>query len=83
MTTIKLFGGDMGREAMLVRCRLTRAEAPVEVDYLDGKGWQPTQYQAADARHTVPGLVDLGRRLAAVALDYPFSCDAAEVAETD
>jgi hypothetical protein len=82
MTTIKLLGGDMGRETMLVRCDLTRAEAVVVVQFRGGDGWQPTQYQAADARHTAYGLADLGRRLAAHALGHAggeFTCAATKV----
>lgn len=79
MTTIKLSGGDLGSETMLVRCDLTRAESPVEVDYqADDSGWVPTNYQCADARHRQSGLVEIGKRLAAQACEMPaddFECD--------
>lgn len=77
-TTIKLYGGDLGGERILVRCDLTRAEAPVEVDYCMGEGYEPCQYQCADARHTVNGLVVIGKELAARAVEMPeskFSCE--------
>jgi len=33
MTTIKLFGGDLGNEEMMIRCDLSEASSPVQVDY--------------------------------------------------
>ena len=82
MTTIRLFGGDLGGEQMLVRCDLSRAEAPVQVNYCngDGEGFVGTQYQCADARHTVDGLEAIAMELAARACEMPadeFNCDAA------
>jgi hypothetical protein len=84
MTTIKLYGGDFGGESMLVRCTLSRAESPVEVDYCEGEGWGPTQYQCADTRHTMNGLVTLGKELAADAMQIPSNvlvCEWEEVEE--
>ena len=78
MTTIRFFDGDLGGEQMLVRCNLAEASAPVEVDYCTGDGWQPTQYQCADARHTNAGLIEIGEILAAQAVEIPtdkFSCE--------
>lgn len=78
-TTIKLTGGDLGREKMMVRCRLANASSPVEVDYCDGDGWVCCQYQCADARHSKAGLIELGKELAARAVEMPtdeFDCDA-------
>ena len=71
MTTIRLHDGDMGSEEMLVRCDLTRATAPVEVDYQadDEAGWESTLYQCADARHTTSGLVEVATILAAQAFE--------------
>lgn len=85
MTTIKLSGGDMGSETMLVRCNLAEASSPVQVDYQtsEGDGWQGTQYQCADARHRTSGLIAIAKRLAAQACEIPaddFRCDAEEVA---
>lgn len=80
--TIKLSGGDLGSEKMMVRCNLTEASAPVQVDYCEGDGWQGTQYQCADTRHRVSGLIDLAKILAAAAVEMPagsFDCDAEEV----
>jgi len=76
MTTIKLSGGDLGSETVRVRCDLSRAESPVEADY--GDGWQPTQYQCADCRHSNDGLGRIGERLAARACEMDvdgFSCE--------
>lgn len=78
MTTINLSGGDLGSETMMVRCDLTQASAPIEIDYCEGHGWAPTQYQCADTRHTVSGLIRLGKTLAAAAVEMgdDFDCDA-------
>lgn len=77
MTTIKLFGGDLGPEVMFVRCDLTQAAAPVQADYDNGEGFVGTQYQCADARHNLGGLAVLAMKLAARACEMPdtFSCD--------
>jgi hypothetical protein len=85
MTTIKLSGGDMGGDTMLVRCNLAQAAAPVQVDYcVDGEEqqWSHTQYQCADARHTTNGLIAIARELAAHAMEHQgdaFECDAQEI----
>jgi hypothetical protein len=67
MDTITLTGGCLGAERMAVRCDLRLASSPVEVDYCEGSGWVPTQYQCADARHTIAGLAEIARSLAAKA----------------
>jgi hypothetical protein len=84
MTTIKLFGGDLGNEEMMIRCNLSEASSPVEVDYRNDiqDAWQSTQYQAADVRHRTKGLIAIGMQLAAEALELPerhFTCEAVEV----
>jgi hypothetical protein len=88
MTTIKLSNGDLGAEEMLVRCNLSEASAPVEVDYCEGSGWQPTQFQCADACHRTSELICIAKGLAAEALEMQhydgdgneiFRCDAEEV----
>lgn len=83
-TTIKLSSGDLGSEHMLVRCDLSQASAPVEVNYCaePGSDWESTQYQCADCRHRTEGLVEIGRELAARAVEMPseqFSCQADEI----
>ena len=78
-TTVKLSGGILGSETMLVRCQLANAAAPVEVDYCMGDGWKPTQYQAADARHYASGLAKVGMELAQVAVQEQGTCDWEEV----
>lgn len=81
-TTIKLSGGDLGLETMAVRCDLSAATSSVEVDYHKGEGWKTTPYRAGDIRHRVPGLIGVGKRLAAQAVDIAeddFDCEAEEV----
>ena len=80
MTTHKLFGGDLGSEKMFVRCDLSQASACVEVNYDEGSGWEPTQYQCADCLHTHSGLIRIGKELAARAVAVSFDifvCNAA------
>ena len=82
MTTIKLSGGNLGSDQMFVRCNLADAAAPVQVDYDNGCGWTGTQYQCADARHRNSGMIEIGKSLAAAAVemsDEGFVCDATEV----
>ena len=82
MTTIKLTGGDLGRETVLVRADLRQAGGVVEVDYREGSGWQGTQYQVGETRHRVAGLITVGRWLAADAVGMTsddFSCDGIEI----
>lgn len=79
MTTIKLSGGDLGQETMLVRCNLTEASAPVMAQYNPGDDWSPTQYQCADASHRTSGLIEVAKVLAARAVEMresDFDCDA-------
>lgn len=81
MTTVKLYGGDLGPEIMFVRCNLVEASAPIQVDYHndDETEWLPTQYQCADARHCTSGLIGIGKQLAAQAVEMPadeFKCKA-------
>ena len=67
---------------MLVRCNLVEASAPVEVDYCEGSGWQPTQWQAAHCGHRAAGLATIGKQLAAAAVEMTedaFNCEWEEV----
>lgn len=77
MTTLKLTGGDLGGERMMVRCNLTDAAAPVQVDYCEGDGWQSTRFQAADCKHRPSGLADVAKIIAAEAVEMgsEFDCD--------
>jgi hypothetical protein len=80
MTTIRLSGGGLGSDTMDVRCDLSQAASAVQANYRTepDSTWVPTQYQCADARHTVEGLAEIGRRLAARACEMPieaFGCD--------
>jgi hypothetical protein len=80
--TVRLSGGALGSETMLVRCDLTQASAPVQVDYCTGDGWESTQWQCADCRHTLVGLIELATRLAALAVEVrheDFDCNVEEV----
>ena len=67
MTTIKLTMPEI-RESMLIRCNLSDASSPVQVDYCEGGGWTGCQYQAADARHSTAGLIAIGEQLFADAI---------------
>jgi hypothetical protein len=67
-TTIRLTGGCLGSDTMEVRCDLSRPESPVQVDYHEGDGWQPTQFQSAEAQGRVSALVAIARGLAAYAV---------------
>ena len=84
-TVVKLSGGDLGNEIMFIRCNLSEASAPIQVDYHnDGvEEWCGCQFQCADTRHTVRGLIERGKFLAAYAVEVnpdDFGCDA-EVVE--
>jgi hypothetical protein len=88
MRTIKLTGGDLGDEVIRVRCDLTQASAPVEVDYCvdPGEHWEGTQFQCADCRHRASELADIGLTLAAQALEMPrdeFDCEWEEVDDSE
>lgn len=84
MAMVKFFGGDFGNHTMFVRCDLRNASNPVEVDCGTGDGFESTQYQCADAGHTLNGLVSIGRQLACVAMELSaVDCDWEEVAETN
>ena len=72
-TTIKLTGGVLGPMEMKVRCNLSRAESPVQVDYCEGGGWQGTQYQCADARHRNEELAEIGQKLACEAVQEAYA----------
>lgn len=84
MTTIRLSGGDLGGEMVDVRCNLSQASAPVQVNYHaePNSEWAGTQYQCADTRHTASGLIEIGKLLAARAVEVAadkFACDAEEL----
>ena len=77
-TTIRLYGGDLGKEEIKVRCDLTQATAPVQVDYCEGEGWVDCQYRSADAGHRISGLTAIGQKLAARSVEVPsdaFFCE--------
>jgi hypothetical protein len=70
VTALKLHGGDLGDDIMVLRCDLTNAAATVEWHNGDGM-WVPSQYQCADCHHSINGLVQVGKQIAAVALELP------------
>ena len=73
MTTLKITC-PAAKESLLVRCDLSQAAAPVQVDYLvEDCGWDSTAYQCADARHTIDGLAEIGRTLLCRALKEDWS----------
>jgi hypothetical protein len=70
MTTIKITCSDVS-ESLLVRCDLSQAAAPIQVDYLvEDCGWDSTQYQCADARHSRDGLAEIGSQLLHDAIEW-------------
>jgi len=78
-TVVKLSGGDLGNEIMFIRCNLSEASSPIQVNYHnDGvEEWCGCQYQCADTRHTVRGLIERGKFLAAYAVEVDpevFEC---------
>jgi hypothetical protein len=80
MTTIQLSGGPLGSETLAIRCDLSQASAPVQVDYGTGDGWEGTQYQCADARHRTAELAVIGQKLADLATQTSGDeCDWKEV----
>jgi hypothetical protein len=75
MTTLKLTGGCLGSETMMVRCNLSDASALVQVDYMTGNGWEATQYQCADAKHLMHKLAEIGQELAERACEARGECN--------
>lgn len=81
-TLVVLRGGDLGDEKCMVRCDLSEASSPVEVDWCNDSGrpsgWESTQYQCADTSHRWSGLAGLAMQIAADGVrlheDY-FDCD--------
>ena len=59
-----------------MRCDLSQAAAPIQVNYLvDDSAYEGTQYQCADARHTINGLAAIGRELLAAAIQVDGDLD--------
>ena len=86
MTTIKLYGGDLGpkTEIILVRCELANPSSMVEIDYCMGEGWQGTQFQCAKTRGKLSGLIAVAKKLASEAAEMPddeFDCKYEEITE--
>ena len=77
-TTLKVTAKAMN-ESLLVRCNLSQAASPIEVNYLaePGSEFQHTQFQCADARHRKDLLADIGADLLADAC----LCDRQELGE--
>ena len=63
-TVIELSGGDLAGERLRVRAKLS-AGGPIEVNYLEGAGWESTQWLHTDG--SVRMLEQCGRKLAAEA----------------
>jgi hypothetical protein len=84
-TTIKLTGGDMGVREIRVRCDLSQAAQPVQVNYCRGFGWQTTPYLCESDFPVKGELIHFGRILAARVVDFNFrrgnelTCDVIEV----
>lgn len=84
MTTIRLFDGDLSGHEIKVRCDLTQAAAPIQVDYCNrpDQNWDATQYQCADCRHRMEELAEIGMVLAARAVEMrseDFHCEWEEI----
>lgn len=82
MTTIEFTDGILGNERMRVCCDLSRAESLVMVDYCvpgEQQKWNPTQYQCADACHTLKGLVAIGKNLVEQAVQEQGDCEWCEI----
>lgn len=73
-TAIELSGGDLDGERIRVRAKLS-AGGPIEVNYLEGDGWQATQWLHTDGTESM--LIAVGKLLAADACQVPrdsFRC---------
>ena len=80
VTIIKLSGGDLGSQTLLVRGDLWVPSAQIHM--MNGHGWVPTEHRSTDAGQTVEGLTALGKRLAAAYFDGEagqFECDTEEL----
>lgn len=77
-TTLKITASAIS-ESLLVRCNLSQAASPIEVNYLaePDSEFQHTQFQCADARHRRDLLADIGADLLADAC----LCDRQELGE--
>lgn len=71
MTEIMLFDGDFGIDVMYLRCDLTRAESNIQWRATRRDDWVSSQYQCADAYHSNEGMYEIGKQIAAVALELP------------
>jgi hypothetical protein len=80
MTIIKLSGGDLGSNTLLVRGDLWVSSATIEM--MNGHGWEPTPHRAAEVGQTAEGLAELGKQLAARNYGLPadgFECRVEEL----
>lgn len=88
---IVLRGGSLGPgQFCMFRCELAQASAPVVVDWCNEggrpSGWEATQFQCADCRHSTDGLIELGLRIAAQGVEVSpeeFDCDILHVDDMD
>lgn len=55
---------ECGNDEMFVRCNLSEASSPVEWCPDTEGEWQGTQWQCADCRHSISGLMDVGLDIA-------------------
>lgn len=81
-TTLELSGGGLAGERIRVRAKLS-AGGPIEVDYLEGDGWQATQWLHSDGSESM--LVAVGKLLAADACQVSrdsFRCRSRQVVST-
>lgn len=62
-------------QSLLVRCDLSQASSPIEVNYLTGCGWDSTPLQCADVSHNWDSLARYGAELLASAVDEEYDSD--------
>jgi hypothetical protein len=77
-TIIKFTEGSLGNDISFFRCNLSQASAPLQHWDSDSKAWVSTQYQCADCRHQISGMVELCHDVMADWLSEPrdeFQCD--------
>ena len=82
MRVIKFYEGALGDIEAYFRCDLTQASSALQQWDEDHEAWVDTQFQAAETRHTVSGMVSCCCSVMAQALEMPsgeFTCEHAEV----
>lgn len=82
MRVIKFYEGSLGDIEAYFRCDMTQASSQLQQWDEEQEAWVDTQFQAAETRHTVSGMISCCDSLMAQALEIPsdeFTCEHAEV----